>query len=405
MTFTLIIFFKKNNNKFHTRYITFFYFSLNNINLKLEDKEKFTSDQLAENDLAKNYLIDFIKSGDAILMVGAGSSGGIYPAWGQFIEKLEIEAKKVDSKFNANNKNFLEFADEVKKCLMDDLYYNTIYDTFQPKDPTHFPFHELLCKLPFKAITTTNYDMVMEAALHAVSGFSSSTLNFEGNTKRKIHDFLTSLNYSRKKNRMIVHLHGVYDHPESIVLGGKEYASKYGFGLQDNKETLLNQINQREITQEELSELLIKHGYEWPIRRKLLWALLATRRIVFFGFSMNDDYFNKMLEFVKDDISTYNSETHFLVLRVTAKSIKESLDRAKYLKSNYGITTVFFQDDEGKFDGLRIFIEDLADKILDSNIGNQKINPITEEEVLPKGDKIITDKLFELSKKQSSDED
>lgn len=371
----------------------------------MEDKAKFTGNQLAENDLAKNNLIDFIKSGDAILMVGAGSSGGIYPAWGQFIEKLELEALKVDSTFKGNNKNFLEFADEVKKCLTDDRYYDTIYDTFQPKEPTHFPFHELMCKLPFKAITTTNYDMVMESALHAVSGFSSSTLHFEGTTKRKIHDFLTSLNFPLKKHKMIVHLHGVYDQPNSIVLGGKEYASKYGFGLQDNKETLLNQINKGEITQEELSDLLIKHGYEWPIRRKLLWALLATRRIVFFGFSMNDDYFNKMLEFVKDDVSTYNSDTHFLVLRVTAKSINESLERADYLKSNYGITTVFFQDDEGKYDGLRIFIEDLSDKILESNAANQKINPIPDEVVVPKGNKTITDKLFELSKKQSSDED
>lgn len=370
----------------------------------MEDKAKFTSDQLAENDLAKNYLIDFIRSGDAILMVGAGSSGSIYPAWGQFIQRLEREAKEVDPEFNADSKDFLKFADEVKDCLKDDRYYGTIYDTFQPNDQTHYPFHEILCKLPFKAITTTNYDMVMESALTAVSGFSSSTLHFEGTTKRKIHDFLTSLNYSRKKSKMIVHLHGVYDQPNSIVLGGREYASKYGFGLQENKETLLYQLNQGQITEERLNELLIKHGYEWPLRRKLLWALLATRRIVFFGFSMDDPYFIKMLEFVKDDVSTYNSETHFLVLRVTSNSIEKSLQRAKYLKSNYGITTVFFQDEEGNYEGLGRFIEELSDKILESKTENSKIDPITVLSPIPEGDKKITDQLFEISKKQNSDE-
>ena len=51
----------------------------------------------------------------------------------------------------------------------------------------------------------------------------------------------------------------------------------------------------------------------WTLHRKLLWAVLATRRVVFIGFSMEDPYFDNMLETVSaltcgDGINLFTSQ-------------------------------------------------------------------------------------------------
>lgn len=370
----------------------------------MEVKETFTSEQLKENDLAILELTDFIKSGDAILMAGAGCSGSLFPAWGAFVDKLEHAALQVDPNFTADKTKFLSFADKVKECLQNDRYYNLIFDTFQPGEPTHLPFHEALCRLPFKAITTTNYDVVLENAFTVVSQTRIDSLHFEGTTKTKIHQFLRSLNFNKKLKKMVVHLHGTYDTEDSIVLGGKEYSSKYGFELDEKEDTLFDQLQAGEVSEDRLKELLIKYGYEWPMRRKLLWSLLATRRIVFLGFSMSDPYFIKMLDFVKNDLSTYNSDSHFLILRVTPSQIARSVEQATRLQSEYGIRTVFFEDEEGQYPGMGKFISEIENAI------NGAPQPIAKtvravEEAVPAGNKELTDKLFSLSKAQYSDED
>jgi hypothetical protein len=370
------------------------------------EERSFTGAQLEANDMAFKNLVEFVESKDAILMVGAGCSGALYPAWDDFVDALELVALEINPDFEADKGNFLVFADKIKECLGDDQYYGLIYETFKPGEPTHQPFHETLCRLPFKAITTTNYDVVLEHALTVVTKRPYNSLHFEGTTKNKILEFLRSLNFNKSLPRMIAHLHGIHDARDSIVLGGKEYSAKYGFELGENKDTLFDQLQAGELSKERLDDLLIKYGYEWPLRRKLLWSLLATRRIVFIGFSMSDPYFIKMLDFVKDDLSTHNSETHFLILRVTPSTIERSIEHASHLKREYGIQTVYFQDEDGNYAGLGKFIADLENRVgstvtesqrVETDMANGKAAPVG-------GDAGLTDKLFELSKKQYSDE-
>ena len=373
----------------------------------MEERTTFTSEELGANDLAFKNLVEFVQSGDAILMAGAGCSGALYPAWGDFVDKMESYALEIDPDFAADKKDFLVFADKVKDCLGDDRYYSLIYDTFKPSAPTHLSFHEVLCRLPFKAITTTNYDLVLEHALTVVTGKPNNSLQFEGTTKNKIHEFLRSLNYNKSSRKLIAHLHGIHDTAASIVLGGKEYSSKYGFELDDNKDSLFDQLQVGQLSKERLKDLLIKYGYEWPLRRKLLWSLLATRRIVFIGFSMSDPYFIKMLDFVRDDLSTYNAETHFLILRITPSSLKRSTEQAARLKREYGIQTVFFQDEEGKYTSLGQFIAELENQV---STVTKKTEPeqkavVVEKTLSVQGDAALTDQLFSLSKRQYTDED
>ncbi|MFD1771702.1 hypothetical protein [Sphingobacterium suaedae] len=46
----------------------------------MNEKTTFTGDELAANDIAFKNLVELIQSGDAIAMIGAGCSGGLFPA-------------------------------------------------------------------------------------------------------------------------------------------------------------------------------------------------------------------------------------------------------------------------------------------------------------------------------------
>lgn len=364
-------------------------------------EETLIKEELAANIRRKESLIDFISSGDAILMAGAGCSGSLYPAWPDFVASLEKAAKSHDPAFSSDPTNFLEFADKVKECLGDDKYYAFIYKTFKPGATTHEHFHETLCHLPFKGITTTNYDTILESALNVIAPSANHSLHFEGTTKAKIHEFLMSLNHNKNLPKRIAHLHGICGEDASIVLGGKEYMSKYGFDIIPHNDTLYDKVKDG-MLKKEFQDALISYGYEWPLRRKLLWSLLATRRIVFMGFSMTDPYFKKMLEFVKEDLGTYYSESHFLVLRVTKSSYKRSIDYSRRLKDDYGIETVFYFDGEDDYSGLSKFIAEL-DII---NVSKPVTNKIADDALpLPKtGSSSVRDKLLAIGKKQNSDE-
>ncbi len=172
-------------------------------------EETLNKDELVANLRRKELLIDFIKSGDAILMAGAGCSGSLYPAWPDFVDALGLAAKNHDPSFDCDSADFLEFADKVKECLGDDKYYAFIYKTFKPGSITHEQFHEILCRLPFRGITTTNYDTVLESALNVISPSANHSLHFEGTTKAKIHEFLMSYNHSKNLPKRIAHLHGI----------------------------------------------------------------------------------------------------------------------------------------------------------------------------------------------------
>lgn len=370
----------------------------------MQNEPIFSVEELAVNDERKGKLITLISSGDAILMAGAGCSASLYPSWGAFVDSLDVAAKVQNPNFNSDKNEFLPFADAVKECLGDERYYTFIYNTFKPDNDsaTHEKYHETLCRLPFKAITTTNYDTVLENALNNIKRNVDYSLQFEGSVKVKLYEFLQSLNLNSKLTKRVLHLHGKYDVRESIVLGGKEYESKYGFALASNEDEIFDQLQGGDISKEQFQQLLLQYGYEWPIKRKILWSILATRRVVFIGFSLDDPYFRRMLDHVKEDLSTYWAETHFLVLRVTKTSKDRSLAFAELIKNEYGIVTVFYEDEEKSYKGFENFIYELGAEILPQETAKAMVAP----EAVPvnnDGDDQLTEHLFNLSGTQDDE--
>ena len=359
------------------------------------EEEILDEQQLNENERNKQKLYKLVSSKDAILMVGAGSSASLYPRWDDLINMLEAEAENAN--FNENKENYLEFADKVKEVIGEHPYYAFLHEVFKPKEPLYLPFHQILCKLPFKGITTTNYDSILENALLSVTHEGDNFLCFEGFNLVKVNEFILSLNQSSNYSKRVLHLHGRYDMQESIILCGSEYEKKYGFSVNVQPGKLFDRIKSANIEEGDFEKLLLDYGYKWSLRRKVLWSLLATRRVVFIGFSMTDPYFKKMFEFVSDDLSTYRFDIHFLVLRITKETKNDTVLFAKLLKKKYGIETVFFEDtDDHK--GLENFVTEMGNELLPKE--EDEVVVVNENlEALPESEE-ITEQLFNLNEKQ-----
>lgn len=342
-------------------------------------------------------------------MGGAGCTASIYPDWLGFINLLQDEALQADSAFqhfDLSQEDFLDFADRVKQKIGSESYYNLIFRNFKEKETRHEKFHEALCRLlhnnKLKGITTTNYDPVFESAHTAVTGRPVQPITIEpGLEQARILEFLMSLN-DHDSQKGILHIHGYCDRKESIILSKTEYESKYGFKLRQPSDTIFEAIKQNEINEAQFDELLNDYGMVWTMHRKLMWSLFATRRLIFIGFSLSDPYFNKMLEFVSNDLHTFDYEMHFLILRVKTTEEKErALARAKSLKKKFGIETVFYEENDNNT-GLENFVFEVEKEIMPKVIPEVVVTEpaIVTEENVEESDEELTRKLINESKRR-----
>ena len=356
-------------------------------------------------------MVALLQAGEAILMAGAGSSAKLYPDWLNLIHVLCEEALQFDPAFpafNSESDNYLTYADKLKECMGADRFYNVVYQCFKPKNPgekRYERFHQVLCRFleegKLKGITTTNYDPVFEDALNSITFRNEGSVRIDKTiAPAKIFEFLFSLNKGEVPKR-ILHLHGVYDERESIILSGSEYQEKYGFKLGKPASTLYQKL-QAGVTEAEFNSLLSEFGMTWTQHRKILWSLFATRRLIFMGFSLSDPYFNQMLESVSKDLHTYGYDNHFLILRIKGKKEKErAFERGRILKRDYGIETVFFEDDDNG-EGLSNFVLELDDRL-----NGKKGEPVNTEKSetsadIPtkKGNVDLNQRLINLSRQR-----
>ena len=307
----------------------------------MNNQEIFTPEERDENEERKRELIDLVASEEAILIVGAGSSARVgYVTWDGLMQGLEDLANRCGAGLDQTRKDDpLEYAEAIKSHIekTDDIgkYYDLLDQLFKPKSPAYDEFHRLLIDLPFRGILTTNYDTVLEEALlgkkieaeregRQIRPIDVGPLVIGPDTPRLIHEFLLARNNDPHIPQRIAHLHGLHRYRESIILSSEDYVKKYGLRVRKNGEDQENEDR-------------------WTFHRKLLWAVLATRRVVFVGFSMEDPYFNKMLEIVSTDLWGWNKSIHFAIMGTSAGDIKDSRDKADRFKSKYGIETIFYE--------------------------------------------------------------
>lgn len=354
----------------------------------MNDQEIFTPEERDENTRRKRDLIELVDSGEAILFVGAGSSVRVgYPDWWDLIKKLEDLAYECGGGFKPEKENYkngdsleyLTYAGKIKShiCKQNgDLskYYDLLYEEFKPKSFSVDDFHQRLVSLPWRGILTTNYDIVLEAALGAIKPLyaSDNSLVIDDQSAGRVHEFLMAMNNDKQIPKRIAHLHGKFDPVNSIILDDVDYRQAYG--IEVVKETPELKYNLK------ISDLKFYRGNpaqidsKWTLHRKLLWSVLATRRVVFVGFSLDDPYFEKMLETVSKDLWRWDKSIHFAIMSISPDSVQDSKDKAKKLKREYGIETVFYENLDGSHLSLDHIIAEIVQK------SNVEVQPAIESQ-------------------------
>ena len=341
----------------------------------MNDQEIFTTEEQNEDTKRREELINLVASGEAILIVGAGSSKRVgYPDWPELLEKLEDLASKYNGfkRDEVKRKDEpLEYAEDIKSHICNKrgnlgIYHDLLYELFQSKSPAFDDLHKILVSLPFRGILTTNYDTVLKEALsqkkrdaegkeEKIPLIDENPLVIGQDPPRLIHEFLLARNNDPQIPQRIAHLHGVYRNPDRIILSSNDYIKAYGLRVSQGDHHQGNEDR-------------------WTLHRKLLWAVLATRRVVFVGFSMEDPYFNEMLETVSTDLWGWDKSIHFAVMSIAPESAEGSKDKAAILKSEYGVDTVFYKD----LDNLHQGLEDIVTEIAKSC--NVEIQPTTDDD-------------------------
>ena len=204
----------------------------------MNNQEIFKPEERDENAARKRELIELVASGEAILIVGAGSSVRVgYPDWHCLLKELQDLAGRWGDGFEPDKgkreDDPLTYAEDIKSHICDktgnlDRYHNLLYELFGRRAASVDEFHKMLVSLPFRGILTTNYDAVLEAALGEIEPplTPDSSLVIDSDFAAPVHEFLMAMLDTRKPQR-IAHLHGRYDNWKSIVLSRKDYQRAY----------------------------------------------------------------------------------------------------------------------------------------------------------------------------------
>jgi hypothetical protein len=303
-----------------------------------------TPDLLNRNESNKEQLIGLIRSGDLLLMAGAGKM----PDSNALITHLEKEAYRIDPLFlkREPHEKLIVYTDRILEVL-GKKFADIVTDLFgNPVSP--LPAHLSLVGLPFRAILTTNYDRILVTAVYQVYKVFEAAVVFDpSSSRRETGKFLKAINDPSAESPRVIHLHGSCDYPASIILSATQYERTYGIKIIDppSAGTVGNYRDN-----------------DWPFLRKMMWALMATRRMLYMGFSMNDEYFRIMHEIVSEDVRQGGTNMHFLCQRITFRdTLADFLSKAEYFKESYGIETIFYEDDDS-YTGLPNLINELAQR-------------------------------------------
>lgn len=243
-------------------------------------------------------------------LVGAGTSVRAgYPAWGALLDRMHqvvLEHHDVAPRTQRNLLNqpdLLWRAQEYRQRLGEDEYAAFLRETFRdlPMSKRLDPMLLSLVSLPFNHILTTNYDNVLECAHAQVQ--HSLPESVEWTQEGKLRDFLLNLS---SPERRYVHLHGRASEPRSVVLTDQDYVDRYARSVDAHRK---------------------------------LFAIFATQRLVFVGFSLTDPELAALLREVHVSI-TAGSARHFALLALKDDE-DDTLERRR-LKQKYGIDAIFY---------------------------------------------------------------
>ena len=165
-------------------------------------------------------LLKALKDARAVAIVGSGlSSASGAPSWDKLIEAVAGEAESLCPKERTRVKkarallgkgNYLDSAGMLKDVLGEQFYPTVARRVGRHLRPN--ASHAILVQLPFRAIVTTNFDILLEDAMPQGASWPVYPW-FDDDLPWHV----------RNMDRLLLKLHGDIDHPKKIVLAREDY--------------------------------------------------------------------------------------------------------------------------------------------------------------------------------------
>ena len=268
-------------------------------------------------------LLDAIKNHRCVLFAGAGlSSGDDLPNWDGLL--IELLQRAVDEDLMqpaaaaalrkaVKDRKYLFVADVVKRTLGTRGFGDQMERIF--RNPALKPTrrHELITRIPFLAVITTNYDKLLESA-YAQHGFIPPTYTF--------HDAPDVISALYQEKFFILKAHGDIDHKDSIVLSEKDY---------------------RDVL------------YREPAYRAALNTIFIAKTVLFVGAGLGDTDVKLVLESVSETFSG-NGPTHYAL--VPAKDAVD--EEVAHWREFFGMRLIRYRATKGHPE-VDDFLQNLAD--------------------------------------------
>jgi len=314
----------------------------------------------SNNREAFRKLVDCLATNRAIAFIGAGYSARAltqdgkpaYPTWNgllnlmhERVERLQPGAAKgLDTVHDP-----LWRAEEYRRLLGEE-YATFIRETFGLKNPQLSDFHKTMVLVPFRHFLTTNYDLLLEEVFqhvlltqHRNGNLSEAESCYSQIIERSITwcDRANLANFFRHIDdpmypSRIIHVHGRYDQPESIVLTERDYASRYIEGTKTHQ---------------------------------MLWTLGVTHPFIFIGFSASDFDVMAFFRAVRTILGPEGPE-HFILYSLPPE--QDGAAWRRMLRGKFGMNPVYYETPQISGYSDHSAVETLVSEIYQSYINRQK---------------------------------
>jgi len=226
-----------------------------------------------------------------IPLIGAGCSLPLKgPSWRKLFEGFtEILPEDVQSTYSrvVNKGKFFEAIECIfehsKSVRVDDklksVACNNIKKEINYEESSLNHNYMDLMEAGFPFYMTTNYDLAL----------SKNGIN--NTTAIELEDIYDIQSILYNSNSEIIHLHGIIDKPKSIILTKNDYINKY------------------------------KKNDDYTSK---LSVIMGAKSILFLGFSLNDEYFNEMYNYVNDYLKVTN---YVITTEITSEKEDQLISR------------------------------------------------------------------------------
>jgi tetratricopeptide (TPR) repeat protein len=182
-------------------------------------------------------LREYLSSGEAVAFLGAGVSRPLYPLWDGLIgELLDAATDRLTPREVTTCRALAKDSPEaiveiVRRGLGPGVFRETLRGILRVRtDPesgrSWTPVQELVCRCPFKAVVTTNYDPGIVDARMRVRPSASSTGFTTWEDELALDRWRTSDVFGETE-LPVLFAHGQHNRPDSVVLATTEYRRAY----------------------------------------------------------------------------------------------------------------------------------------------------------------------------------